>query len=770
MLFLVLQTAFLLLAVYILGACCGSLLYRIFYSGDQPADAAGSGVAFSEQPFIELETGPPPPAPNLAVANRFERALLGTRQRERRAPRLDIVSDVSQLTGHASNSEAQEASPSLRLAQAADELSEGREAVGVAETVEAIEVPETAQASADLGVIETFEPPGADELPVGREAEGTTETVEAIEVPGTAEASSVPGVIETSEPADPIELPEDLEVESAVETVEAVEVPETAEASGVLGVIETSEPAAPEELPEDRDVEGSVETVEAVEVPATAEVSSVLGVIEAFETAKAGDRPAPELSRGSIEFSDADAVEAADPDETTDTTETRAMMKQPSSVQPGVADPMQALGDHASLAPTLPVASSTGGITGTSAPLVVSAQQSADDLTRIYAIDAATAAQLAELGVNSYARLAAFTRADVDRIGATIERSRIWREGWIEQAQLLANGRETAYARKIAGGSDTLVPYPQARAEAATETAPEHFEKAPDTTETQTRDAGPASEAEPIAEPEPAAAIAAVAEQLAVAEPERVSETELAVEAVLVTEAETLGEVASAEPEIAPERVEPLAADGDDLTRIRGIDARAAGILRAHGVTSFRHIADMRTSELRELETLLDLPGQSRRHNWLKQARKLIKREAASATSQREETASGDAAGPDEPPPGSVTSTIVPPADTSDEAGVRGQINGDPATGMEAQASASGAVRGDDLKRIRGIGILIERKLKSLEICRYEQIANWTAAEIDRISQLLDFKGRIEREAWVEQARILVSGGRTEFSDRVDRQ
>ena len=75
----------------------------------------------------------------------------------------------------------------------------------------------------------------------------------------------------------------------------------------------------------------------------------------------------------------------------------------------------------------------------------------------------------------------------------------------------------------------------------------------------------------------------------------------------------------------------------------------------------------------------------------------------------------------------------------------------------------------DDLKRIRGIGVLIEKKLNSLGITSYENVANWTSADIDRVSQILDFKGRIERESWVEQARILASGGNTEFSKRVDR-
>ena len=75
----------------------------------------------------------------------------------------------------------------------------------------------------------------------------------------------------------------------------------------------------------------------------------------------------------------------------------------------------------------------------------------------------------------------------------------------------------------------------------------------------------------------------------------------------------------------------------------------------------------------------------------------------------------------------------------------------------------------DDLKRIRGVGVLIEKRLNAMGIRRYEQIANWTSGDIDRVSRMLEFKGRIERESWVEQARILASGGYTEFSRRVDR-
>ncbi|MBS0233088.1 MAG: hypothetical protein JSR99_06345 [Proteobacteria bacterium] len=86
-----------------------------------------------------------------------------------------------------------------------------------------------------------------------------------------------------------------------------------------------------------------------------------------------------------------------------------------------------------------------------------------------------------------------------------------------------------------------------------------------------------------------------------------------------------------------------------------------------------------------------------------------------------------------------------------------------------APPEAGGDGPADDLKRIRGIGVLIEKRLNAIGVRRYEQIANWTSGDIDRVSRLLEFKGRIERESWVEQARILASGGQTEFSRRVDR-
>jgi predicted flap endonuclease-1-like 5' DNA nuclease len=75
----------------------------------------------------------------------------------------------------------------------------------------------------------------------------------------------------------------------------------------------------------------------------------------------------------------------------------------------------------------------------------------------------------------------------------------------------------------------------------------------------------------------------------------------------------------------------------------------------------------------------------------------------------------------------------------------------------------------DDLKRIRGIGRVNEAKLNEMGITTFAQIAAWGAAEEERYGELLEFEGRIEREEWVAQAKILASGRDTEFSERVDK-
>jgi len=68
---------------------------------------------------------------------------------------------------------------------------------------------------------------------------------------------------------------------------------------------------------------------------------------------------------------------------------------------------------------------------------------------------------------------------------------------------------------------------------------------------------------------------------------------------------------------------------------------------------------------------------------------------------------------------------------------------------------ASGA---DDLRRIKGVGPKLVALLNGLGITRYAQIAAWTEADIDRVdAQLGAFAGRVRRDNWIEQAKLLAA-------------
>ena len=85
----------------------------------------------------------------------------------------------------------------------------------------------------------------------------------------------------------------------------------------------------------------------------------------------------------------------------------------------------------------------------------------------------------------------------------------------------------------------------------------------------------------------------------------------------------------------------------------------------------------------------------------------------------------------------------------------------------ELYASAPGDA--DNLKEIKGVGPGLEKTLNGMGIYKFAQIAAWGASEIAWVDARLTFKGRIERDNWVDQAKTLASGGETEFSARVDK-
>jgi small subunit ribosomal protein S1 len=58
----------------------------------------------------------------------------------------------------------------------------------------------------------------------------------------------------------------------------------------------------------------------------------------------------------------------------------------------------------------------------------------------------------------------------------------------------------------------------------------------------------------------------------------------------------------------------------------------------------------------------------------------------------------------------------------------------------------------DDLKKISGVGPKLEELLHKNGVFHFDQIAAWTPEEISYMDDQLSFKGRIERDNWIEQA------------------
>ena len=123
-----------------------------------------------------------------------------------------------------------------------------------------------------------------------------------------------------------------------------------------------------------------------------------------------------------------------------------------------------------------------------------------------------------------------------------------------------------------------------------------------------------------------------------------------------------------------------------------------------------------------------------------------------------------------------ATAEVEPPAAAEAPSGLPASSQTDAGRAAEADAHGTRPLglaaprdgRADDLKRIRGIGRQNEARLNGLGVWHFDQIAAWTPENVRWAGSFLAFQGRIEREDWVGQAKILTSGGTTEFAARVD--
>ncbi|WP_425038732.1 50S ribosomal protein L21 [Primorskyibacter sp. S187A] len=68
----------------------------------------------------------------------------------------------------------------------------------------------------------------------------------------------------------------------------------------------------------------------------------------------------------------------------------------------------------------------------------------------------------------------------------------------------------------------------------------------------------------------------------------------------------------------------------------------------------------------------------------------------------------------------------------------------------EKPAAAAG---GDDLSKISGVGPVLVKKLNDLGVTTFAQIAAWSPEDVAEMDDKLNFKGRIDRDNWIEQAK-----------------
>jgi len=440
-----------------------------------------------------------------------------------------------------------------------------------------------------------------------------------------------------------------------------------------------------------------------------------------------------------------------------------------------------------STTPNITASAGTSGQAVVAAPIarIAEANTGPDDFTLIDGVSAGDADALRSAGVRTYGEIANWSAADVRRVAELIgDKRRIARQNWIEQAQLLHAGTATAFARK-AGAEVTPRPAPPAP---VVQSQP-IVEAEPETQAAIEPSPAPSPDVESVAESSKTAALAAAAAAAAAAFGVS-SHGAGVVEGVSDTATRGTGAAASMR---------------EDLQQIDGINAEVVKLLNEQGVTRISQIANWSVNEEHRIDRLLGGMNRVHREAWVRQARKLSgysdEEDPADAAATAPDVAPATEMAPPEATPSEIipAETLVPEPAQSEPAPSVGEPTGDepvnvapptnvvplnreptpPVRGLrsvrsEALTRPSSAAdkpdAGHDLKRIRGIGVLIEKRLRAMGYTSYEQIGAWTAADIDKVGQRLDIPGRIQRENWVEQARILFNGGQTEFSRRMDRR
>ncbi len=171
----------------------------------------------------------------------------------------------------------------------------------------------------------------------------------------------------------------------------------------------------------------------------------------------------------------------------------------------------------------------------------------------------------------------------------------------------------------------------------------------------------------------------------------------------------------------------------DDLLIIKGIGPKLNGVLNGLGISRFDQIANWTAGDVDKVDDHLgQFKDRIGREEWIPQAKLL----AAGNMPEWER----------------IYGTVKTAA------------AGAGAAAMLAIGIPGAVGDADDLLQIKGIGPKLNTLLVGLGITRFDQIAAWGAAEIDKVDDHLGtFKNRITRDSWIEQAGLLAKGMIAEF-------
>ncbi|MBV1701645.1 MAG: cell envelope biogenesis protein TolA [Hyphomicrobiales bacterium] len=209
----------------------------------------------------------------------------------------------------------------------------------------------------------------------------------------------------------------------------------------------------------------------------------------------------------------------------------------------------------------------------------------------------------------------------------------------------------------------------------------------------------------------------------------------------------------------------PLAAGADNLKLIKGIGPKNESVLNGLGYHHFSQLAAWNGEEQQWIGHKMAFPGRIEREHWVPQAKLL----AAGVQTEHSLAVTS----------GKISASDAPLSDT-DAAAMAAHLAATPvAQATPAATGASGAALpgkappalaaplasgADDLKLIKGIGPKNESILNGLGYHHFSQLAAWNGEEQEWVGHKMAFPGRVEREHWVPQAKLLAAGVETDHA------